>query len=336
MAPDVDLTPAQRSFLAEHLAGFHEGRWHVSLAGQAGSQRLFYRVSNPENKEPSYILIVWDGSDEDWPRFLAIPAELSDHLDVFPRLFFSDARHGLILEQDLGTETLRTYGDRHANDPDALDAIYRKTLDLLARWQKLDTRLSATISSRSLDFETFMWETDYFARRCVIDFCGQERLLTVAWEKERTALAAEAAALPSCFVHRDFQSENIMIAGSGLRLVDFQGARLGPPAYDVASLLYDPYVSALTPGTIDRLFLHYGTLPAPLRVDRRSFGICAAQRLMQALGAYGNLSIHQGKTRYREYVPIAFKRLQNVLDRLEAFPAIRAVVDRCGTLLNVR
>ena len=43
-------------------------------------------------------------------------------------------------------------------------------------------------------------------------------------------------------IHRDFQSRNIMIRGQALRLIDFQGMRFGPPAYDLASVLIDPYV----------------------------------------------------------------------------------------------
>jgi hypothetical protein len=50
---------------------------------------------------------------------------------------------------------------------------------------------------------------------------------------------------------------------------------------------------------------------------------------MQACGAYGNLSIHKGKTRYREFMPVALDRLKNVMERLPEYPAIRKVVDSC-------
>jgi hypothetical protein len=50
---------------------------------------------------------------------------------------------------------------------------------------------------------------------------------------------------------------------------------------------------------------------------------------MQALGAYGNLSVHKGKTRYREFVPVALKRLAGVIDRLPEYKAIKSIVECC-------
>ena len=55
-------------------------------------------------------------------------------------------------------------------------------------------------------------------------------------------LAESVDSFPKAVVHRDFQSQNIMITRNGTpRLIDYQGARMGPPAYDLASILWDPY-----------------------------------------------------------------------------------------------
>ena len=42
---------------------------------------------------------------------------------------------------------------------------------------------------------------------------------------------------------------------------------------------------------------------------RESFHLCAAQRLMQALGAYGNLSQNLGKPQFKQHIPAAVKNL---------------------------
>ncbi|MBN2188351.1 MAG: phosphotransferase, partial [Chitinispirillaceae bacterium] len=176
---------------------------------------------------------------------------------------------------------------------------------------------------------TFLWESDYFARHCAADFCGRGKALDRAWESERRALGAAAATLPQTFIHRDFQSENILLTGSGVRFVDFQGARLGPPAYDAASLLYDPYVGFLGARLAARLFEYYRSLALRVKSGQHDFDVCAAQRLMQACGAYGNLSMCKGKNKYRQFMPVALDRLNSVLERLPEYPAIKKVVECC-------
>jgi N-acetylmuramate 1-kinase len=153
-------------------------------------------------------------------------------------------------------------------------------------------------------------------------------MLDDRWEKERLAIALFSAALPAVCIHRDFQSENIMIHKGAMRFVDFQGARLGPAGYDVASLVCDPYVPLLTPDVTGRLFEYYRSV-APHDVSPRSFRMCAMQRLMQALGAYGKLSIHKGKDWYRAYVPIALHRLADIIGQGRDFPVLRGIVQAC-------
>ncbi len=328
MGSDTVLTPAQHAFLAEYLGFFSEEHWEVTLAGQAGSQRNFFRIRERHGAR-SFVLVVWDGSDEDWPRFCAIPAELGARVPFLPDIYKSDSRHGLILEEDLGRKTLHRYVNEHTRDPGAVEAVYRRVLEALCAWQSLAMETSPTIASRSMDTDTFMWETGYFARHCAAGFCGCERVLGGAWEKERLILARAAASLSTTFIHRDFQSENIMLVNDGVRFVDFQGARLGPPAYDAASLLFDPYVALLDENNSSRLFGYYSSLPLRVKSSLKDFYLCAAQRLMQACGAYGNLSIHKGKSQYRKFMPAALERLCFVMRQLPDFTAIAGIVEHC-------
>jgi aminoglycoside/choline kinase family phosphotransferase len=331
LANDSALTPAQAAFVRGQVPEFSEQTWSVSLAGQAASQRLFVRIKEKDTVARSFILVIWDSKDEDWPRFLAIPQEVAPHAPFLPKIFASDARHGLVLEEDLGGQTLHRCVSETAGHAEAVIAIYCRVLDALCVWQSLEAKTSAAVASRAMDAETFLWETDYFARRCVVDFCGPsgEQALGEAWEKERRRLALAAASLPRTFIHRDFQSENILLTGAGVRFVDFQGARLGPPGYDVASLLYDPYIGFLSAERTAQLFDYYCSCAVPVKIGRHDFDLCAAQRLMQACGAYGNLSIHKGKTQYREFMPVALDRLKNVMERLPEYPAMQKVVEYC-------
>jgi aminoglycoside/choline kinase family phosphotransferase len=321
---DVELTPAQFAFLEASIKNFDVTEWRTELADQAASSRRFFRVSNAGK---SYILVEWDSDDEDWPRFLGIEAQLSLSVPFLPKIYANDPLHGLILEEDLGNVTLKRFCLDHAGQNVIIEDAYRKVIDALVVWHSQDVTNCPFIASRSMDVEAFLWETSYFARHCVVEFFAKEDLLTAGWEEERRRMADSAAAIPAVCMHRDFQSENVLIADGRVRFVDFQGARLGPSHYDAASLLFDPYVD-LGYGMIDNLIGYYLSKTGAAS-DSGNFYLCAAQRLMQALGAYANLSLHKGKPRYREFIPAALERLYYVLDYLPDYPVIKGVVHGC-------
>jgi N-acetylmuramate 1-kinase len=328
LIPDsTRLTPAQYSFLAEHIPCYDQGSWIVVPAGRAGSDRQFYRTKCSGMRD-TYVLIVWDSADQDWERFLTIQRDVSAAVPFLPRIFAHDDLHGLILEEDLGSTTLKKHCLRSSMTEKKTMQQYRDVLDALVLWQNLDGHASTIIASRSMDREMFLWESDYFAQHCVRDYFACDAMLDDKWEKERLDIAIAAAALPKVCIHRDFQSENIMLHKGMIRFVDFQGARLGPACYDVASLVYDPYVQALSTELRRELFDYYRSI-APSKITLRSFRICAMQRLMQALGAYGKLSIHKGKDWYRAYVPVALRRLADVVGQGRDFPVLRGIVQAC-------
>ncbi len=322
------LAPAQERFLQQHVSDYDAHTWLASLAGEAGSDRRFVRVAAPDSSR-SYVLVLWDSHDPDWERFAAIVDELGGQCEALPKVYARDEAHGLVLEEDFGTDTLHRVCENAPRE--TVVAQYRRVVQTLVAWQALDPARSPAISSRALDEEVFLWESDYFARHCVTEFFGCERFLGAEWQRQRTALAALAGGLPQVCCHRDFQSENIMVRAAAIGLVDFQGARLGPAGYDLASLIFDPYAVYLDPGLVAELYACYARLSP--HADPHALALCATQRLMQALGAYGNLSIHKGKEWYRRYVPAALERLLRVLDECAEFPVIRGVVAACAERL---
>ncbi len=312
------MKPEFIPFLKRAIPGFEPDDWQTELAGAAGSYREFHRLTDGPR---SFILMAWHPTDPDWPRCLGIHDAIAPHCNLIPRIHAVDHARGLILEDDLGSRTLHAA----ALATTALVALYEPVIDALVRWQAADVD-HPFFQARVMDREDLAWETAYFAEHCVAGHCGLNDLLDTAWEAERLDLAAAADALPKVWMHRDFQSENIMLEGDNVRFVDYQGARLGPLGYDLASLLFDPYVPALGQEERDALlarFRRHRELPA------HAFHICAAQRLMQALGAYGNLSRNHGKPRYLRFVPLALDRLAGVLRHLPELPVTARIVEAC-------
>lgn len=100
--------------------------------------------------------------------------------------------------------------------------------------------------------------------------------------------------------------------GGNAVFIDFQGMRAGTGFYDVASLLFDPYVE-IVPADREAFFEYYcarmNYVPAAVKII---FYKAATQRLMQALGAYYFLSEKMGKPRYLAFVQPALARLEYV------------------------
>jgi aminoglycoside/choline kinase family phosphotransferase len=106
-----------------------------------------------------------------------------------------------------------------------------------------------------------------------------------------------------------------MVKGGTLHVIDFQGARMAPPAYDVASILWDPY-RRLDDAMRERLLAYYidGMQKASADFDaggfRETLLPCRLQRHMQALGAYGFLAAVKGKKYFLKHVPEALRLLR--------------------------
>ena len=112
-------------------------------------------------------------------------------------------------------------------------------------------------------------------------------------------IAVSVEAQHKVLMHRDFQSQNIMVKpNSEIAFVDFQGARRGAMFYDLASLLWDPYVE-LSLTEIKDFFEYWRVSYRETKTYTKddaweAFIHASLQRVMQAMGAYCFLSKVKG------------------------------------------
>jgi aminoglycoside/choline kinase family phosphotransferase len=165
------------------------------------------------------------------------------------------------------------------------------------------------LQERPFDYEHLRWETRYFMDRFVKNIMNISVEDGASLDSAFHHLAEKVDSFPKTVIHRDFQSRNIMLAqGVTPRIIDYQGARIGPPAYDVASILWDPYYR-LERAMRERLVDYYITRANNENIQNTLLP-CRLQRHMQALGAYGFLSAVKGKSYFLKHVPEGLRLLK--------------------------
>jgi NDP-sugar pyrophosphorylase family protein/aminoglycoside/choline kinase family phosphotransferase len=313
------------------------------LIGTGGSDRKYYRVTR---EDKSVVFLQCLEGDTDFHRHLEYTRFLSRHSIPVPELIQADTEKMNAFFEDLGDLSLYSWL-KCPYMPDEIEDMYKKVLDILTL---IHTRAHEHISecmllqNKLFDYEHLRWETSYFIERFVEGIRDIRVKNLSGLNDEFHKLASIVDSYSKTVVHRDFQSQNIMITKGRIpRVVDYQGARIGPPAYDVVSLLWDPYYR-LEDDMRKRLLNYYIkriTNPPKSPFSKGGFrGItenefretllpCRLQRHMQALGAYGFLSKIKGKKYFLKYVPEGLRLLkEDVSPAKDEYPELYDLVMR--------
>ena len=318
------------SFAAQDLFDYESGG--LFGIGAGGSDRRYFRIEHEGN---SAVLLQCAQRDDEFERHAAYAKFFTEQGVRVPRLVSIAANQPAMLFEDLGDLSLYSWL-RCRRSHEAVEAIYQKVLDQLVRLHVAATERVAEcplLASRVFDYEYLRWETSYFLDRFVIGLLGCNDLDRPALDEEFHRLAHDVDAAPRTIIHRDCQSQNIMLKkGDEVCLIDFQGARLLTPAYDIASLLWDPYCR-LDEMLRERLIAYY-LVEMRNKSDvfdeeafRSVFLSCRLQRHMQALGAYGFLAMVKGKHYFLKHVPEGLRLLKDdITQALSDYPALFSLV----------
>jgi aminoglycoside/choline kinase family phosphotransferase len=148
-----------------------------------------------------------------------------------------------------------------------------------------------------------------------------------------TEMLAPVARGPQCLTHRDYFAGNLLWLPdrSGLRrvgVIDFQGASIGHPAYDLVSLLQDARRDIPT-SIADRGIARY--LHARPELDPKTFhtayAACAAQRHLRVAAQWVRLARRDNRPAYLAYGPHTWALLNDALRHPAAAP-LAAAMDR--------
>jgi aminoglycoside/choline kinase family phosphotransferase len=250
-----------------------------------------------------------------------------------PRLIRHDPTGCLIVMEDLGNTDLWSFRETPG---ETRRILYQKTLTIVHRlhsFPKNDFPSSRVRLMEGFGPHLYRWERDYFRDYFVRDVSGIKLGPSFGREldAELSALAERLAGTTRCLVHRDLQSHNVMIRDGEPFFIDFQGMRFGSPFYDLGSLLCDPYVN-FSEGEQEELLSFYYELSKwdyDWAAFRNAFWEASAQRLMQALGAYGFLGLKKGLKTFLDYIPAGLRHLQAAASQAGSLPRLRELSVEC-------
>ncbi|MDO5462947.1 MAG: sugar phosphate nucleotidyltransferase [bacterium] len=298
--------------VAQALAALH---WDLADTivipmGKRGSNRTFWRLVH---KKDAAIAIAYESVERVENRRYADCARCLKKAGVNVPSVLSD-QPGLLLLQDLGDSTL----DKHLpknNGPEPIDKI-EAAMKQLAKFHAAKTgtlELEPTFDQTLLEWEHNFYQTHVAP-------------LPKAAQKELQQLIDVLSKEPMVLMHRDFQSTNILWYNKRPYIIDFQGMRKGPALYDLASFLYDPYLT-WSDEVIQHAITTYAlTAHRDAEEIRQKLPYAGLQRLLQAIGAYHRLA-SVGQTRFLAYIPTAQTRAINFAKAL-GLSALAKALDR--------
>jgi len=216
---------------------------------------------------------------------------------------------GWALLEDLGERTLYDLADRPWDEiapyfDDAVAQLRRIASLPRAVVAELNPPLDRALLSRELALTRATWLEP---RGIALDEVLLEALET---------LCARLGDEPPVPCHRDYGARNLMpleliprseqpdAPGRGARVavIDHQDLRLGPPLYDLASLLNDSLFPP--PEDEERLLVAAGVLST---ADRTRYHRAAAQRTLKAVGSYAAFG-RRGDPRHERLIAPTFER----------------------------
>lgn len=321
-----------RKFLNDHL-GVLDFQFEPIKKG--GSDRSFYRLSLPGAQ--TFIFMQFGTEVEENAYWAEIDRFLTELSIPVPRIIAYDYRLRLLLIEDLGDidlyslRTLPWHRRRHYYLT-ALSEIHR-----LHRYALADLPAQLKLTT-GYDRSLYLWEHNYFRENFVEAVCKLHLPDTLSrdWATEASALIDRLQSLPPCLIHRDFQSQNIMIKADRPVFIDFQGMRTGNLFYDLGSLICDPYVPFTSAERSELIAFYYRIMQPIYSLDQFTdyFWDAAVQRLMQALGAYGFLGLQKNKPDFLKHIDGGIKNLIAAVSQTDTLPVLQEIAKTCQIMLS--
>jgi mannose-1-phosphate guanylyltransferase len=272
---------------------------------KGGSGRRFHRVAKPDGS--TAMLCIYDDARPENLGYGRLGHTLFAAGINVPQVLAEDTDAGVLVMEDLGDTDLWSLSQQ----PTFPWPAVASALEQVGHLHRLGAEAVQTAGVPLMEpfgDKLYAWERQYFTDNVLAGRKPDRDL-----QNEMATLAKELNARPPVLVHRDFQSQNLLVRDGQAYLIDFQGARLGCQFYDYASLAFDPYLTCkdmdLWRIEIEDHAREVADWKGSLDEFSHLLHIAATQRLLQACGAYAFLGRKQGRADFLAHLPQGLRNL---------------------------
>jgi aminoglycoside/choline kinase family phosphotransferase len=262
----------------------------TALAGDASARR-YERVQGG----PGPAVLMHSPPQIPIGPFLYVASWLHSHALSAPVIIAADPAGGLVLLEDLGDDLFR----RVLNQGGDERALYEAAVDLLVVLQTCPPPVDLPAYDDAWLIREAALLTEWYAP----DAADAE--YRAIWQ----ALLPGARVGADCLVYVDYHADNLLWlperrGHARIGLLDFQDARLGPPAYDLVSLLEDARRDVAL-NLADAMVNRYLAARPDLEPQafRAAYALLGAQRNAKILGLFSRLARRDGKSGYLALQP---------------------------------
>ena len=286
------------------------------LSGDA-SFRKFYRKFDPKKKLNTIIVTSKKKKFKNLLVYSAINKFLLEKNIRAPRLLTENYKKGFIEIEDFGNITILNILKKSRKK----FHIYKKTVDLLIKLQKIKSRIIKNFFGKSYKLENYSVkilhkESDLFFDWYLPLIMKKNKALKIKkiLKQKLQIFYKKLRFKNKTFVHRDFHVSNLMKINSNIGVIDSQDAIIGNPTYDLVSLIDD--VRIKTSNQLKKNIFNYYLNKCPKIYRRKKnefihdFNILSVQRNLKIIGIFSRLFKRDKKKQYLKLIPYTWKLLE--------------------------
>lgn len=316
---------------------FNEATTTIEKLPSSGSARIYFRICSKSRT----VIGAYNEDIEENEAFFSFTESFEKLGLKVPKIFSISSDRKFYIQSDLGNQTLYHSiwkGNEDGNEKTSLCHL-KKSLSNLVQFQlkgKDSIDFTKCYPTSKFDGQAIQWDLNYFKynflKLAKVPF--NEQLLENDFQ---TIIDNLSKVSSDYFMFRDFQSRNIMIIKDEPWFIDYQGGRMGPLQYDLASILYSPKTQLNDTKKELLLDFYIEQLQEEQNVDidqfKSEYYNFVLIRVLQAMGAYGYRGLFEQKNSFIKSIPVAISNLNQLINsnKVLDLPELKRIIKHLAT-----